>query len=49
MNADNGVHAVGCSGFGVHACWIGPARKLMISSMKLKLATLLDNFQEFLG
>jgi hypothetical protein len=29
--------------------WTGPPRKWMISSMKLKLATLLDNLQEFLS
>jgi len=55
MNADNGAQegawpvagSIKC--LGLQMSCTGPPRKWMISSMKLKLATLLDNLQEFLG
>jgi hypothetical protein len=48
MNAERGAQeGDGETWFGLQRFWMGPPRKWMISSMKLKLATLLDNLQEF--
>ncbi len=50
MKAERGAQeGDGETWFGLQRFWTGPPRKWMISSMKLKLATLLDNLQEFLS
>ena len=50
MKAESGAQdGPGETWFGLQRFWTGPPRKWMISSMKLKLATLLDNLQEALS
>ena len=44
MKAERGAQeGAGEAWFGLQKFWTGPPRKWMMSSMKLKLATLLDN------
>src|SRR6266699_1110079 len=50
MKAERGAQeGAGEAWFGLQKFWTGPPRKWMMSSMKLKLATLLDNHQELLS
>jgi hypothetical protein len=50
MKAESGAQeGAGETWFGLQRFWTGPPRKWMISSMKLKLASLLDDLQEFLS